>query len=371
MRIGITGQIGFVGYHLYNTIKYCHPDCQLIEFKDEYFDDESVLKNFLSQCDVVVHLAALNRHNDEKAIFDVNVGLVKKIVKILNENNFKPHILFSSSIQEFTNTVYGQSKKEGRLILENWAKENNALFTGLIMPNIFGAFGIPFYNSVISTFSHQLCHDKQPKIDIDADLNLLYVNDLVEEIIKLIIQPVNKFEVKIEPNCNYKVSELFKLLTDFKECYFNNKIIPELNNSFSISLFNTFRTYLDYDFFPVYPKVNVDERGYLSEVLKTNTKGQVFFSVTKPGIVRGNHFHRRKIERFIVIKGNAVIRLRKIGTNEIIEYNINADEKPGFVDMPIYHTHNIENIGNTEMTTLFWTNEFYSPDDPDTYFEKV
>jgi UDP-2-acetamido-2,6-beta-L-arabino-hexul-4-ose reductase len=370
MRIGITGQSGFIGFHLYNTIKYCHKEFELIEFNDEYFQDDEILKNFLGGCDVLIHLAALNRHNDSDTIYKTNVGLVEKLTGIMSENNFKPYVLFASSIQEYQDNPYGRSKKAGRMLFEKWAKENESKFTALILPNIYGAFGVPFYNSVISTFSYQLTHGLKPKIEIDNNLNLLYVSDLANHFVEIIKNPVSEYSVEIPANDKCTVTELLEILNEFGKIYFEDKLIPRLNDSFRISLFNTFRSYIEKDYFPVYPLKNVDERGFLSELIKTNGIGQVFYSVTKPGITRGNHFHRRKMEKFIVLKGNAVIKLRKIGTKEIIEYPINGSV-PAYVDMPIYYTHNIENTGKEDLITLFWSNEFFSPQDPDTYFEKV
>lgn len=370
MNIGITGQSGFVGYHLYNTIKYCYKDLNLIEFKDEYFENDEILKNFLKRCDAVVHLAALNRHNDEEMIFKTNIGLVEKLIRLMTENNLKPHILFASSIQEYKDNPYGRSKKIGRKLLEKWSKENDANFTGMILPNIYGAFGVPFYNSVISTFSYQLTHNQEPKIDVDANLNLLYVNELTEFIVEFIKNSVNDHSVEINYNATFKVSELLKLFINYRDEYFIENIIPDLSNKEKVSLFNTFRSYIEPEYFPIYREQSIDERGFLSELIKAKTMGQVFYSVTKPGITRGNHFHRRKFERFIVLKGNALIRFRKIGTPDIFEYQIDGS-KPAYVDMPIYFTHNIQNIGKEDLITLFWSNEIYSASDPDTYFEKV
>jgi UDP-2-acetamido-2,6-beta-L-arabino-hexul-4-ose reductase len=149
-----------------------------------------------------------------------------------------------------------------------------------------------------------------------------------------------------------------------------NNIIPELNSYFDICLFNTFRTYIKNDHYPVDLFLHKDDRGHLSEVIKTNVGGQAFFSVTKPGITRGNHFHRRKIERFCVVEGEALIKLRKIGTDDVIEYRVSG-EKPATIDMPIFYTHNITNVGDRDMYTLFWSNEFFNPEDSDTFYEEV
>ena len=161
------------------------------------------------------------------------------------------------------------------------------------------------------------------------------------------------------------------MLENYKNVYFENHGFPQLNSVFEVNLFNTFRSYIDHSsYYPVLLKKNPDQRGVFIETIKTSLGGQFSFSTTIPGITRGNHFHTRKIERFIVIKGKAIIELRRIGTTEILRFELNG-EQPSFVDMPVWFTHNITNTGDDELITLFWINEFFNPDDTDTFFEKV
>jgi UDP-2-acetamido-2,6-beta-L-arabino-hexul-4-ose reductase len=176
--------------------------------------------------------------------------------------------------------------------------------------------------------------------------------------------------VCLNATAEMKVSDILARLCEFKEWYLDRHIVPNLNGPFDTALFNTFRSFIEPDHFPVYPEVHADDRGYLAEVLKELSGGQVFFSVTRPGITRGNHFHMRKVERFCVVQGEAVIRLRKIGTDQTIEYHVQVS-KPSFVDIPVYYTHNITNVGTTDVLTLFWTNELFDPADPDTFYEGI
>jgi UDP-2-acetamido-2,6-beta-L-arabino-hexul-4-ose reductase len=177
--------------------------------------------------------------------------------------------------------------------------------------------------------------------------------------------------VPIEHTAQIKVSVLLQKLTDFKHNYFENGIIPNLDIPFERNLFNTFLCYIDYNtFFPFHLKLNTDERGSFIETVKLNSGGQVSFSTTVPGITRGNHFHTRKAERFAVIKGKARIEIRKIGTENTFSFDLNGSQ-PSFVDMPVWFTHNITNVGDDDLYTIFWINEHYKQDDPDTYFEKV
>jgi UDP-2-acetamido-2,6-beta-L-arabino-hexul-4-ose reductase len=325
---------------------------------------------FVSNCDIIVHLAGLNRHSEESTIYETNVALAVKLVDSFNSTSFKGQVIFSSSIQEERKNTFGNSKKVARELFANWAGQSNGTFHGLIVPNVFGSFGKPFYNSVISTFCHELVNFESPKIETDAKLNLIYINDLVKKIIILFHTKTN-VNITIDYTDTYKVSEILAILIKFKKMYFENGQIPSFNNQFEINLFNTFRSYFNLNaHYPIKYKNNIDERGNFVEIIRLEIGGQVSFSTTKKGVIRGNHFHTRKIERFSVIKGKALIQLRKIGTAEVINYYLSGEE-PAYVDMPIWYTHNIKNIGEEELYTIFWINEFYDANDPDTYFEKV
>lgn len=377
MKIGITGQSGFVGTHLYNLFGI-KEDVERIPFNDKYFQNQKQLNDFVRSCDIIVHLAAMNRHGDSQVIYDTNISLVKQLIKACETTTSTPHILFSSSTQEDQNNLYGKSKLEGRKLLEEWAIRNNTKFTGFIIPNVFGPFGNPYYNSFIATFCHQLTHCETPKIDVDSEVKLIYVGELVAELHSVISNsllvtnhqsPITKH--KVFSTSTNKVSEILRLLQSYKANYFEKGIIPNLDNEFEKNLFNTFLCYIDHkNFFPFHLTKHSDNRGSFVEMIKLNSGGQVSFSITVPDITRGNHYHTRKAERFAVIKGKARIELRKIGTNEVLSFELDGD-KPSFVDMPIWHTHNITNIGDEELYTIFWINEHYNPEDGDTFFEEV
>jgi len=373
IKVGLTGQPGFMGTHLYNYLGL-KENIERISFKDEFFSDKELLNQFVSKCDVVVHLAAMNRHGDPQVIYDTNIKLVKELLQACDDTNSKPHIIFSSSTQENRDNLYGKSKSDGRKLFEEWANKKNSKFTAMIIPNVFGPFGNPYYNSVIATFSHQLTHDETPKIDVDGELKLIYINELVNEFYNAIIENlpiVNNIKYYEVPYTSVnKVSSILEKLLLYKTEYFEKGIIPEIKNGFELALFNTFRCYFPNDKFPFMLTKNTDNRGLFIEILRAGISGQYSYSTTKPGITRGNHYHTRKIERFAVISGKATIELRRIGTDEIITYHLDG-ENPSFVDMPIWTTHNITNVGDTDLFTLFWINEPYNPDDPDTYFEKV
>jgi len=369
-KVGITGQPGFMGTHLFNYL-HLKDGIECVPFEDRYFEDDNLLNNFVKECDVIVHLAAMNRHNDPKVIYETNIRLVEQLIKALDQTKSSPHIIFSSSTQEESDNLYGKSKKEGRELLANWVRDNNSVFTGMVIPNVFGPFGHPYYNSVVATFCHQLTHNEEPRIQVDGHLKLIYINELIEEFHRVIQDDVNSEQYMVKHTSEKKVSEVLDLLNSYKELYFNNGVFPDLSDPFELSLFNTFVCYMDLKrYYPFKLKKQKDDRGMFVEMIKLNSGGQVSFSTTKPGITRGNHFHIRKAERFAVIKGKALIQLRRIGTDEVLNFELDGEE-PSYVDMPIWYTHNIKNIGDEELLTIFWINEQYNPEDPDTYFEGV
>jgi UDP-2-acetamido-2,6-beta-L-arabino-hexul-4-ose reductase len=370
-RIGVTGQAGFVGKHLYNTLGLFPDEFERVPFEKGFFEDGERLNEFVASCDVIVHLAAMNRHNDPEVIYATNLSLVQKLINALTSTRSKAHVIFSSSTQEEKDNLYGKSKKEGRALMAQWAKNSGGKFTGLIIPNVFGPFGHPNYNSVIATFCHKLSHNDTPKIEIDGDLKLIYVGELTDEIIKAVRSAEGKDEVRVLHTSESKVSAILALLQGYKSQYQDKGVIPLLNNRFEVNLFNTFRCYMDIaNSFPVKFTQHTDPRGAFVEVIRLNVGGQVSFSTTVPGITRGNHFHTRKIERFAVIKGKALIQLRQIGTDNLLNFHLDGVE-PAYVDMPVWYTHNIKNVGEEELYTIFWINEFYDANDPDTYFENV
>ena len=376
MKIGITGQEGFVGTHLANTIGL-DERFELVPFSRSFFETPQKLAGFVRDCEVIVHLAAMNRHEDPQVIYDTNVGLVKALISACDASNSSPHILFSSSTQETLDNLYGKSKKEGKNLLTRWAGSRRGKFTSLTIPNVFGPFGKPNYNSVVATFCHKVANGETPTIIQDNEIGLIYINELVSEIIGVIAGDkqtreigCNAYENDIEPPHHVKVSEILRMLESFRTDYMGGGVFPDLTNAFGKALFNTFRCYVPENHYPVKFKKHTDPRGSFVEITRANTPGQFSFSTTVPGITRGNHFHTRKAERFAVIQGKARIQLRRIGTQEVINYDLDGTE-PAYVDMPIWYTHNITNTGDGELITLFWINEPYDPADPDTFFEDV
>ncbi len=371
MKIGITGQAGFVGTHLYNTLRLLPEEFECIPFEDAHYASPPCLLNFVKQCDVIVHLAAVNRCESQEELYLTNLELVSKLITAMDEADVKPHVLMSSSTQETRDNPYGRSKKEGRERLEAWASRTGAAFTGMVIPNVFGPFGRPHYNSFVATFAHQLNHGETPTIQVDSAVRLIHVGSLCEQIIAAVRQPDGIRRLEIPFDFERTVSDILARFEHYRESYVNRGEIPDLRDRNDVNLFNTFRSYMDLKtHYPVLLKQNTDDRGTFIETLRLAGGGQVSFSTTVPGITRGNHFHTRKIERFTVIKGKARIQLRRIGTSEVLDFELDGSQ-PAFVDMPVWYTHNITNVGDDTLYTQFWISEWYDPADPDTFFEKV
>ena len=371
MNIGITGQNGFIGYHLSQTIKYKLSHYNLISFNRSFFDDANALNKFVQSCDVIIHLAGINRAENDKLVYNSNI----KINKILNESllnsGFSGHLIFASSFQEENNSGYGESKKESRIFLEETINKLGGNFTGILIPNVFGPFCKPNYNSFIATFCDIILKDNKPEIIDNNNVKLIYIDDLISEIIQIIINGKGLNKKYIESKIELKVTEVFDILEMYKDLYVYKNSIPLLDSSFKLKLFNTFRSYINLNNnYPKMLKKSNDHRGIFTELIRSEIGGQYSFSTTLPGKTRGNHFHTRKIERFMVLDGEAKISLRKIGSDKVFSFTLNGN-KPSYIDMPVWFTHNITNIGDAPLITSFWINEPYNEDDADTYFENV
>lgn len=377
LKIGITGQGGFIGSHLAKTLQLDKERYEIVDWHTDFFANLGQLREFVSNCDIIIHLAAMNRHQDTKVIYETNVALVQALIDAMELEQVFPIVLFSSSTQESLENDYGLSKKIGSNLLKAWAKKHQAKLGCLVIPNVFGPFCKPNYNSFVATFCHKLTHKEEPEILQDSTVDLIYVSNLCRKIIEAVdslllwSKSATIKDFIINADMKISVKETLAVLKEFRIQYFEQGVIPDCSDINIRNLFNTFRSYIDYPtYFPKYLTKHIDARGSFIETIRLHTGGQVSFSTTVAGITRGNHYHTRKVERFTVIKGKARIQLRKIGSNEVINYELDGD-KPSYVDMPIWYTHNITNIGDEDLYTQFWIDEWYDPDDPDTFFEEV
>jgi UDP-2-acetamido-2,6-beta-L-arabino-hexul-4-ose reductase len=368
VRIVISGHTGFIGGHLLRNLNLHFPSSKLILLNKEDFISDN-FNDKIQNKDFIYHLAGVNRAETDQEVYSSNIEINSSLLKHLEKINFKGNLYFSSSLQEDSDSLYGKAKKRAREDFERISKKLGFTFYSSPTPNVFGPFCKPFYNSFIATFSHQLLNNQSPKIITDNEVKLIYIDDYISLLLKLLEgkTETNKFDYIME----IRVSEALEKLNLFFKKYIQENKIPNLESKFDKDLFNTFRSYINYqEYFPRYFKVNADNRGSFFELSKALSMSQSSYSTTNSGVTRGNHFHTRKIERFSVIKGKAKIELRKYLTNEIISFELDGNS-PSYVDMPIWYTHNITNIGEEELLTFFWINELYDQNDPDTYSEIV
>lgn len=366
-RIGITGASGFVGWHLRVFLHSLQdPAMQSLPAGRETFASPAALRQFVRQADVIVHLAGMNR-GAEGAIEQTNAALTDSLIEACEAEAVSPHVIFANSTHADRDTAYGRSKRRSAEKLSVWARARGAKFTNAIIPGVFGERGRPRYNSVVSTFCYQVANGQEPQIIEDRKVDLIHAQDLAEKLLA-IAQSGEVGEIRITGHST-TVSELLIKLRALAGHY-RSHVFPSLADAFDLALFNTYRSYLFPEHYPVALSVRTDDRGRLFEGVKTVHGGQCFVSTTHPGVTRGNHYHRRKVERFLVIAGTAKIRIRPLLLAATAEFDVTG-EKPAYVDIPTLHTHDITNVGSGELVTLFWANEVFDPSRPDTYPEPL
>jgi UDP-2-acetamido-2,6-beta-L-arabino-hexul-4-ose reductase len=365
MKIGITGADGLIGWHLRACLR-TQGGHDVRPAGRAVFSDPDRLADFVSGLDAVVHLAGMNRGNDDD-VERTNRDLAVALVQALDTTGAAPRIAFANSIHIDRDSPYSRGKRAAAATLRAWSDRSGAPFANLVFPHVFGEFGRPFYNSVVSTFCHQLAEGATPAIQIDGALELLHVQDVAERCSRA-VQDGENGDIRIGGS-PLKVSALLERLSRMTAAY-QGGIIPDLRHPLDLRLFNTLRSYLYPKHYPVPLTLRTDDRGALFEAVKSDNGGQIFMSTTHPGITRGNHFHTRKVERFLVVSGEAEIRLRKLFADEIVTFRVSGTQ-PAYVDMPTFHTHSLVNTGDSELVTLFWSNEIFDPADADTYAEPV
>jgi UDP-2-acetamido-2,6-beta-L-arabino-hexul-4-ose reductase len=367
--VGITGPRGFIAGHLARQLAL-DSTLRVLTCPREVFSQPEKLSEFACECNTIVHLAGMNR-GSEQDVYNTNVSLVERLIETLSASNTTPHVIFASSTQRDQATAYGRSKKVSESRLREWAKQTGARLTVLVIPDVFGPGCRPYYNSVIATFCEQLSHDQQPVVIDDQTLSLVWIYDLVEAISQIIRDPRSGVhEARVAGSAQFTVSELLAKLQAMRDGYFDEHIVPNLADPFEANLYTTFMSHVDLDDHCHRPQLHNDARGQLYEIMRLAGGGQIFFSTTKPGVIRGDHFHSRKVEWFCVVRGEAMIRIRRVGDTRVREFRVSG-QKPEFISIPALHTHQIENVGSEDLLTMFWCNEIFQPSDPDTFHEKV
>jgi UDP-2-acetamido-2,6-beta-L-arabino-hexul-4-ose reductase len=368
VRLGITGAAGMLGWHLRCAL-VGREGFEVAVADRATFGDDAALADFARDLDVLVHCAGMNR-GDEQEVHDVNLALAERLLAACDGVGATPHLVFTNSTHIERDTLYGASKRGVAAMMQAWAVERGVGFDDLVLPHVFGEHGRAFYNSVVHTFCQQLAVGDPPRIDHDGELELLHAADVADLIIRRTLDFPEAVEQVRVPGRAMRVSELLRLLQDMREGYVEQQLIPDLRDPLHLSLFNVLRAAMWPQAYPVPLTLHTDDRGSLFEAVKGAQGGQSFVSTTKPGITRGNHFHRRKVERFLVVEGEASIRLRRLFDDQVVEFRVSGDQ-PAYVDMPTLHTHNITNVGGGTLLTLFWSHEVFDPEQPDTVWEEV
>lgn len=382
MKILVTGAHGFVGKNfcaaLYNIAdgkdksRNINPDITVFEY--DLDTDAVLLDTYCRECDFVFHLAGVNRPKDQAEFMQGNFGFTSTLLDLLKKHNNTCPVMISSSIQAALDNPYGISKKAGEDLLFAYSEEAGAKVLVYRLPNVFGKWCKPNYNSAVATFCNNIANDLPIQVnDRSVNMTLVYIDDVVNELIAALKGEENRDGIFCKVPVEHKITlgEIVDLIYSFKEQP-QTLLMPEIpRGSFEKKLYSTYLSYLPKEkaIFPL--KMNVDERGSFTELLKTEKCGQFSVNISKPGITKGQHWHNTKWEFFIVVSGHGLIEERKIGSDEVLRFEVTGKEIKAIHMLPGY-THNIINLSETEdLVTVMWANEQFDPDKPDTFFEKV
>ena len=369
MNVLVTGSNGFIGKNLLERLSRVE-DLTVSTFSRE--DALESLEKKVLEADYIFHLAGINRPENPEEFYEGNRDLTQRIVTAAKKSAKHIPILMTSSTQVERDNDYGKSKREGEVALEAYAKESDSVVYIYRLPNVFGKWSKPNYNTVIATWCHNATRDVPLQVnDESVELTLVYIDDVVNQFVKHLDENGQEGVVfgQIPPVYKKTLGEIRDLLLAFKESR-TELTVPRVGRGFERALYATYLSFFPTDKFSYELKGYEDDRGTFYEFVKTLDSGQFSISTTVPGITRGNHYHNSKNEKFLVIKGEASIKHRQIHGDEIIEYKV-SDKKMEVVEMIPGYTHDITNTGDTEMVLLLWANEAFDRENPDTYFLEV
>jgi len=366
----VTGSKGFIGRNLCAALQRAG-NCVLLEFSRQNTPGE--LAEFARRADLVFHLAGVNRPKEEAEFTAGNASLTRTLCEHLGASGRKAPLVISSSTQAELDNPYGRSKKAAEAAVAQHSAQTGAPVYIYRFPNVFGKWSKPNYNTVVATFSHNINRGLPVQVsNPDHLLRFVYIDDIIREFLAIAARAehdAGQLRHQLQPVYTITLGALHKLLVSFREER-EQSMIPNLADPLTKYLYSTFISFYEERDFSYPAKLKTDDRGWLFELVKSPYAGQIFVSKTHPGITRGNHYHDTKIEKFCVIQGEGIIRFRSILGGAVLEYPVN-DRSIQIVDIPPGYTHSIENIGSQEMITLFWANEIFDPQRPDTYFVKV
>jgi UDP-2-acetamido-2,6-beta-L-arabino-hexul-4-ose reductase len=365
VNVVITGGFGFLGWHVACRLRAKHGiDARRIG-RSEF---TALVEGGLAEVDVVLHLAGVNRAPSDDEVRSGNVDLAARLAQAVARAGQPLRMVYANSTQSALDNAYGRSKGEAALVLSQAVESAGGSFVDVILPNLFGEHGLPYYNSFVATFVDQVVQGKTPTVEQDRSVHLLHVQEAAAA---LISAAFGTGPGRVEPQGQERsVGQVLQDLQGFHRLYSTGDV-PDLSSSFSRDLFNTYRARVFPSAFPMYPELHSDPRGTLFESSRSHGgQGQTFVSTTAPGRTRGEHYHLNKVERFVVVRGEAEIAMRRLLTDEVVRYRITG-ERPGFVDMPTLWVHNLRNTGSDELVTMFWSNQLLEADNVDQYPEMV
>lgn len=368
-NVFITGSRGFIGSNLVQALGRIK-DINIFQY-DMGFSNSS-LEEGVNKAEIIFHLAGANRPERIEEYEEGNVGITRYLLEHVDRAGKKPVIVFTSSIQAELDNPYGISKRRTEKLLSEWSEKRNAGVIIYRLPNVFGKWCRPNYNSAVATFCYNLARGLDINItDPERILRLVYIDDVVEEFIRQLNVEHNSgcYYLEVKPVFEVKITDLVRIIKDFKESRKTLRL-PDFSDPFIKRLYATYISYLPENEFIYQVPVRSDKRGELAELVKSLPFGQIFISRTRPGEIRGNHYHDTKVEKFIVIEGEALLKFRHVLKKEVIEYRISGDEFK-VIDIPPGYTHSIKNIGNSDLIVLFWADEIFDPDRADTYHLEV
>lgn len=374
MKVVVTGAAGFLGWHTRVRLTTLQPAVQVVPLDRAAFEDDTRLHQALDGAEAVLHLAGINRADPEQ-VEHGNIRLADRLAQALTSTGARPRVGYAGSTQADTDTPYGRGKRAAGSRLAEWGQRCGAGVQEVRLPGLYGEHGRPDYNSFVATFAHRIAEGTQPQVTGDREVPLLHVQDaagaLIDSVLAPSATPTGGEPAVLRPSApKLGISWVRNRLTTFRDVYATGEI-PDLTSAVDVSLFNTLRAALwrHRTQIPLTPRT--DPRGSLVEVVRQHGgQGQTFFSTSHPGVRRGDHFHLHKIERFVVLAGTGVIRLRRMLTDDVVQIPVDG-RTPVAVDMPTLWTHSIENTGTEPLLTMFWVNELFDPDNPDTHPEPV
>jgi UDP-2-acetamido-2,6-beta-L-arabino-hexul-4-ose reductase len=366
VRVAITGGYGFLGWHTACRLRAVHGIDAVRIGRQEYADPQR-LAAALDSVDAVLHVAGVNRAETEGEVEQGNIALAHGLSDALVRREHPVDVVYANSVQAELDNPYGRGKAAAAAVLADAVEAAGGRFADLLLPNLFGEHGRPAYNSFVASFAHEVAAGGRPSVTDDREIPLLHAQDAAHEL----IYSIGRSERRLVEGELRGISEVLALLERAHALYATRGDVPPLPGRFEVNLFNTYRAAAFPSMWPLSPHVHTDDRGELCETVRSHGgTGQAFVSTTRPGRTRGEHYHLHKVERFFVVKGEAEISLRRLLHGDVVTFRLSGDS-PSYVDMPTLWVHNIRNVGDTELVTMFWADQLLDPESPDQYPEKV